>query len=109
MAGRGRLHEHLVCSRSQRQRKFRGARGIEHDAEVLHEDVHRRERGGLRRLRREDAPPSESSEVLLPFEAMAEAKLVLTDALIAESLKRGKTAERAARQQAKTRAGVSLG
>ena len=37
-----------------------------------------------------------SDEVLLPIEEMAEAKLVLTDALIAESLRRGKAAERAA-------------
>ena len=36
---------------------------------------------------------------LLPIEDMAEAKLVLTDALIAESLRRGKAAEREARQQ----------
>ena len=32
----------------------------------------------------------EAAEVLLPIEEMAEAKLVLTDALIAESLRRGK-------------------
>ena len=37
--------------------------------------------------------------MLLPIEEMAEAKLVLTDALIAEALKRGKMAEREARQQ----------
>jgi ribosome maturation factor RimP len=36
---------------------------------------------------------------VLPIEDMSEAKLVLTDALIAESLRRGKAAEREARQQ----------
>ena len=49
------------------------------------------------RIRGEDAAPGED-EVLLRFEDMAEAKLVLTDALIAESLRRGKAAEREARQ-----------
>ena len=46
------------------------------------------------RLRRDDAPAGEQQEFLLPIEDMAEAKLVLTDALIAEALKRGKAAER---------------
>jgi ribosome maturation factor RimP len=57
--------------------------------------------GGATRLRRDDAAPDEALEVLLPIEDIAEARLVLTDALIAESLKRGKAAERAARQQRK--------
>jgi ribosome maturation factor RimP len=43
------------------------------------------------RLRRDDAAPNEAPEVLLPIEDMSEAKLVLTDALVAQSLKRGKT------------------
>ncbi len=51
------------------------------------------------RIRRDDAAPAEASEILLPIEDIAEAKLVLTDALIAESLRRGKAAERAARQR----------
>jgi ribosome maturation factor RimP len=55
--------------------------------------------GESARIRREDAASEESGEVLLRFEDMAEAKLVLTDALIAESLRRGKAAERAARQR----------
>jgi ribosome maturation factor RimP len=50
--------------------------------------------GDAVRLRRDDAPAGEPQEFLLPIEDMAEAKLVLTDALIAESLRRGKTAER---------------
>jgi ribosome maturation factor RimP len=52
--------------------------------------------GDCVRVRGEDAAAGEC-EVLLRFEDMAEAKLVLTDALIAESLRRGKAAERAAR------------
>jgi ribosome maturation factor RimP len=55
--------------------------------------------GEAARVRRDDAAPGEASEILLPIEDIAEAKLVLTDALIAESLRRGKAAERAARQQ----------
>jgi ribosome maturation factor RimP len=50
------------------------------------------------RIRRDDAAPGEATEVLLPIEEMAEARLVLTDALIAESLRRGKAAEREARR-----------
>jgi ribosome maturation factor RimP len=49
------------------------------------------------RLRREDVAGDESPEILLPIEDMAEARLVLTDALIAEALRRSKSAERAAR------------
>ena len=50
--------------------------------------------GDCARLQRDDAKPGETAEVLLPIEDMAEAKLVLTDALVAESLRRGKLAER---------------
>jgi ribosome maturation factor RimP len=49
-------------------------------------------------IRRDDAAPDEA-EVLLPIGDMAEARLVLTDALIAESLRRGKAAERAAGEE----------
>jgi ribosome maturation factor RimP len=55
--------------------------------------------GETARIRRSDAAPGEDGEVVLPIEDMSEAKLVLTDALIAESLRRGKAAEREARQQ----------
>ena len=55
--------------------------------------------GETARIRRSDAAPGEDSEAVLPIEDMSEAKLVLTDALIAESLRRGKAAEREARQQ----------
>jgi ribosome maturation factor RimP len=50
--------------------------------------------GDAARIRRDDAAPDEADEVLLPIEDMAEAKLVLTDALITESLRRAKQAER---------------
>jgi ribosome maturation factor RimP len=48
------------------------------------------------RVRRADAASGEDPDVLLPIEEMAEAKLVLTNELVAQSLKRGKEAERAA-------------
>ena len=51
--------------------------------------------GEAARLRRDDAAPGEVNEVLLRIEDMAEAKLVLTDALIAESLRRGKAQQKA--------------
>lgn len=54
--------------------------------------------GDAVRLRREDAPAGEPQEFLLPIEDMAEAKLVLTDDLIAEALKRSKAAERQAKE-----------
>jgi ribosome maturation factor RimP len=55
--------------------------------------------GDAARIRRDDAAPGEETEILLPIDQMAEAKLVLTDALVAESLRRGKAAERAAREK----------
>jgi ribosome maturation factor RimP len=51
--------------------------------------------GEMARVQRDDAKPDEQADVLLRIEDIAEAKLVLTDALIAESLRRGKQAERA--------------
>jgi ribosome maturation factor RimP len=66
-------------------------------------DGRRRFRGSLigtegeaARLRRDNAAPDEPSEVLLPIGDMAEAKVTLSDALIAESLKRGKAEQREA-------------
>jgi len=46
--------------------------------------------GDSARIRRDDLPTGEAADVLLAIEDMAEARLVLTDALVAESLKRGK-------------------
>jgi ribosome maturation factor RimP len=55
--------------------------------------------GAAARIRRQDAASGEAGEILLPIEDMAEARLVLTDALVAESLRRGKQAERQAAEQ----------
>jgi len=52
--------------------------------------------GDRARVHRTDAAPGEDPDVLLPIEEMAEAKLVLTNELVAQSLKRGKKAERGA-------------
>src|SRR5262245_6609486 len=46
--------------------------------------------GDAARVRRDDAVAGEAADVVLPIDEMAEARLVLTDALVAESLKRGK-------------------
>src|SRR5438874_5303552 len=46
------------------------------------------------RLHRDDTRPGEDADTLLAMEDIAEARLVLTDELIAESMRRGKTAER---------------
>ncbi len=50
--------------------------------------------GGAAKLHRDDARAGEEADVLLAMEDIAEAKLVLTDELIAESMRRGKAAER---------------
>jgi ribosome maturation factor RimP len=55
--------------------------------------------GDMARIQRDDVKADEAAEILLAIEDMAEAKLVLTDALIAESLRRGKAAEREAREE----------
>lgn len=47
------------------------------------------------RIRRDDVAKGEASDVLLPIDQMSEAKLVLTEALIAESLRRGKAERKA--------------
>ncbi|MET0277068.1 MAG: ribosome maturation factor RimP [Pseudorhodoplanes sp.] len=50
--------------------------------------------GGTALVRRDDVKNDDPADVKLPIEDMAEAKLVLTDALIAQSLRKGKAAER---------------
>ena len=55
--------------------------------------------GDLARLRCDDIADG-GAEIALPIADMAEARLVLTDALVAESLRRGKAAEREARKGA---------
>jgi ribosome maturation factor RimP len=46
------------------------------------------------RIRRDDAPAGGEADVLLTMEDIGEARLVLTDELVAESMRRGKAAER---------------
>jgi ribosome maturation factor RimP len=46
------------------------------------------------RLHRDDTRAGEDADVLLVMEDIADARLVLTDELIAESMRRGKAAER---------------
>jgi ribosome maturation factor RimP len=50
--------------------------------------------GQAARIHRNDVSAGEQAEVLLPIEEMAEARLVLTKALIEQALKRSKNAER---------------
>jgi ribosome maturation factor RimP len=58
------------------RRRFRGVLiGLEGDAALI---------------RRDDARADEAADVRLPIEGMEEARLVLTDALVAESLRRGR-------------------
>jgi ribosome maturation factor RimP len=53
--------------------------------------------GAAARLVRDDAAEGEDPQVLLPIEDMGEAKLVLTDELVTEALRREKAAKREAR------------
>jgi ribosome maturation factor RimP len=60
--------------------------------------------GEAARIRRSDAAQGEPSEALLTIADMAEARLVLTDALITEALRRSKAQEREARGKTNPRA-----
>jgi len=74
------------------QRRFRGLIvGVEREAARL----------------RSDNSAGETTEVLLPIADMAEARLVLDDALVAESLRRGKAAEREGKKARKSGAHAS--
>jgi ribosome maturation factor RimP len=53
--------------------------------------------GDAARLHRDDTDSESEREVLLPIEEMSEAKLVLTDELVAEALRREKAAKREAK------------
>jgi ribosome maturation factor RimP len=55
--------------------------------------------GDRMRLHRDDAPAGEDADVLLTMGDIAEARLVLTEELIAESMRRGKAAERELKRQ----------
>jgi ribosome maturation factor RimP len=69
----------------QGRKRFRGKlAGVEGDAVRLHRD---------------DIGAGEDAAVLLVMEDIAEARLVLTDELIAESMRRGKAAERDLRRE----------
>ena len=68
----------------QGRKRFRGAlAGVEGDAVRLHRD---------------DTRADEDADVLLVMEDIADARLVLTDELVAESMRRGKQAERELKQ-----------
>jgi ribosome maturation factor RimP len=72
------------------RKRFRGTLlGVEGDAARIRIDDAKAEKAGAK------------TEFLLPIEDMAEAKLVLTDDLIAESLRKGKEAEKAAEREAR--------
>jgi ribosome maturation factor RimP len=69
------------------RKRFRGKLdGVEGDAAKLHRD---------------DASEGEAADVMLPIEQMNEAKLVLTDDLVTEALRKEKAAERAMREARK--------
>jgi ribosome maturation factor RimP len=57
--------------------------------------------GEAARIRRDDAAEGEEVEVLLPIDEMSEAKLLLTDELVTEALRREKSAKREAREARK--------
>jgi len=57
--------------------------------------------GGAARIRPDDAAEDEASEVLLPIDEMEKARLVVTDALVSDALKRSKAAEREAKRGGK--------
>jgi ribosome maturation factor RimP len=68
----------------QGRKRFRGIlAGVEGDAVRLHRD---------------DTRADEDADVMLVMEDIADARLVLTDELIAESMRRGKAAERELKQ-----------
>jgi ribosome maturation factor RimP len=57
--------------------------------------------GGAAKLHRDDAAEGEAADVLLPIENMNDAKLVLTDELVTQALRKAKAAERALREARK--------
>jgi ribosome maturation factor RimP len=57
--------------------------------------------GDMARVTRDDATEGEAADVLLRIEDMADARLVLTDELMSEALRREKAAERELRDARK--------
>ncbi len=77
----------------QGRKRFRGTlEGVEGDAVRLHRD---------------DTRAGEDADVTLVMEDIADARLVLTDELIAESMRRGKAAERELQAESRARAAAS--
>jgi ribosome maturation factor RimP len=77
---KGHLVKIEMAVANQGRKRFRGLlSGVEGDAV---------------RLRRDDAAAGDDADALLAMEDIAEARLVLTDELVAESMRRGKAAER---------------
>jgi ribosome maturation factor RimP len=80
----GHLAKIEMAQPHQGRKRFRGRlAGVEGDAVRLHRD---------------DISTGEDTEVVLTMEDIADARLVLTDELIAESMRRGKAAERELKQ-----------
>jgi ribosome maturation factor RimP len=80
----GHLAKIEMAVAHQGRKRFRGLlAGVEGDAVRLHRD---------------DIPADEDADVLLVMEDISDARLVLTDELIAESMRRGKQAERELKQ-----------
>ena len=76
----GHLAKIEMAVAHQGRKRFRGTlAGVEGDAV---------------RIRRDDVPAGEEADVLLTIADIGDARLVLTDELIAESMRRGKAAER---------------
>jgi ribosome maturation factor RimP len=63
--------------------------------------------GDSARIRRDDLASGEPAEILLPIEDMAEARLVLTNELITQALKRGKSSDRGTGELNDNEAGAS--
>jgi ribosome maturation factor RimP len=59
--------------------------------------------GDAARLKRDDAAPGEPVDVMLPIDAMSDARIMLSEELIAASLRRGKQAERDAAEPEQNR------
>src|SRR5258708_8363211 len=81
----GHLVRAEMAGAHQGCKRFRGAlAGVEGDSVRLHRD---------------DIRADEDADVLLVMEDIADARLVLTDELVAESMRRGKAAERELRRE----------
>ena len=64
--------------------------------------------GDFAKLQRDDVKNDDPTEILLTIADMSDAKLALTDALVASSLKRGKDAEHEAREERRAQRRAAL-